>query len=91
MESEVRDNPEEQRFELVVDGQRAEAFYRVDGKVITFMHTDVPKVLEGRGVASRLLAGALALVRARGLKVRAECPFAQAYLKKHTEYADLLV
>ncbi len=88
--SAVRDNPEEQRFELVVDGQRAETYYALAGKVITFAHTDVPLVLEGRGVASQLIKGALDQARARGLKVKADCPFVSAYLGKHPEYGDLI-
>lgn len=88
--SEVRDNPQEHRFELMVDGQRAEAYYTLEGKVITFNHTDVPQVLSGRGVGSRLIKGALDEARARGLKVKATCPFVFTYLGKHKEYADLI-
>jgi uncharacterized protein len=87
---DVRDNPEEQRFELTVEGQRAEAYYTIEGKVITFSHTDVPQVLSGRGVGSRLIKGALEDVRARGLKVTAHCPFFAGYLDKHPEYGDLI-
>jgi predicted GNAT family acetyltransferase len=90
MSEDVRDNREEHRFELMVDGQRAEAYYTIEGKVLTFTHTDVPQVLSGRGIGSRLLKGALELVRARGLKVKATCTFAAAYLGKHREYDDLI-
>ena len=88
--SEVTDNAEENRFELMVDGQRAEAYYTLEGKIITFTHTDVPMVLSGRGVASRLIKGALEQARSRGLKVRATCSFVSAYLGKHREYGDLI-
>jgi predicted GNAT family acetyltransferase len=88
--SEVRDNPEEHRFELLIEGQRAEAYYALDGKVITFTHTDVPQVLSGQGIGSRLIKGALDQVRARGLKVASKCPFVSAYLGKHQEYGDLI-
>jgi len=90
MTDEIRDNTEEQRFELMVEGQRAEAYYTLEGKVLTFTHTDVPQVLSGRGVGSRLIKGALDQARARGLKVRATCPFVSAYLGKHKEYGDLI-
>jgi predicted GNAT family acetyltransferase len=86
----VCDNAEEHRFELMVEGQRAEAYYEFAGKVITFTHTDVPLVLSGRGVGSRLIKGALDAARARGLKVRATCPFVSAYLGKHKEYGDII-
>jgi hypothetical protein len=89
-EAEVRDNPEEHRFELMVGKQRAEAYYTLAPGVITFTHTDVPQVLSGQGVGSRLIKGALEQARARGLKVAATCPFVSAYLGKHKEYADLI-
>lgn len=89
--AEVRDNSERHRYELDVNGHIAFAEYRRDGGHVTFLHTRVPEAAAGRGVGSRLVRGALALARARGLKVEAECPFVRAYLDKHPEYADLRV
>lgn len=92
MESDaVRDNAERHRFEVVVDGHLARADYVIDGDVITFTHTIVPPALEGRGVASRLIRHALSEARARGLRVVPQCPFVAAYIRKHPEWADLLV
>jgi len=86
----VRDNAEESRFELAIGGQTAYSYYELSPGRITFMHTDVPEVLSGQGVASRLIKGALEQVRARKLKVVAQCEFAAAYLRKHPEYGDLI-
>jgi predicted GNAT family acetyltransferase len=36
-----------------------------------------------------LIRGALEIARTQGLKVKAVCPFAKAYLDRHPEYADL--
>ena len=58
--------------------------------MITFIHTEVPETLGGRGIGSQLIKGALDQVRAAGLKVVAQCPFVKAYIGKHQEYADLL-
>jgi len=88
-EASVRDNPERHRFELDIDGEVAFSNYTRDGDTITFMHTEVPPALNGRGIGSKLVRGALDLVRAQNLKVKAKCPFVKAYLDKHTEYADL--
>ena len=90
MTDEVRDNREEHRFELTVEGQRAEAYYTLEGKGLTVTHTDVPQVLSGRDVGARLIKGALDQARTRGLKVKATCPFVSAYLGKHPEYGDLV-
>ena len=86
----VRDNRSEQEFELVVDGRRALAAYQIEGDRIVFTHTVVPPALEGHGVGSRLVRGALDLARDRGLKVVPQCPFVRAYLDKHPAYRDLL-
>ncbi len=88
--SDVVNNKTHHRFELVVDGHLAAAHYALDGNVITFVHTEVPPELGGRGVGSRLVQGALDQVRASGLKVIAQCPFVKGWIGKHAEYQDLL-
>ena len=88
--TDVNDNKAMQRFELNVEGHIAAAYYEISGNVITFTHTEVPKELGGKGVGSILVKGALEQVRARGLRVIAQCPFVHAYIGKHPEYADLL-
>jgi uncharacterized protein len=87
---EVRDNPAEHRFELDVGGHLAVAYYRLADGVITFTHTEVPSELGGQGIGSELVHGALELVKGRGLKVVARCPFVGGYIGKHPEYGALL-
>jgi uncharacterized protein len=87
----VRNNPAQSRFELDLDGRTAVSYYQLKPSVITFMHTEVPQELSGRGVGSKLVRGALELARAQGLKVVAKCPFVAAYLAKHPEFNDLLL
>ncbi|MEW6449766.1 MAG: GNAT family N-acetyltransferase [Pseudomonadota bacterium] len=91
MSDAVRDNPAQSRFELDADGETAAAYYRLSPGVVTFTHTEVPQALSGRGIGSRLIKGALDEVRARGLKVVPKCPFVNAYIAKHPEYADLVL
>lgn len=88
--STVHDNPALNRFELEVDGVIAFSEYRRKPGVVTFIHTLVPDELGGKGVGSKLARGALDMVRARGEKVIAKCPFIAAFIKKHAEYQDLL-
>lgn len=87
---QVTDNRAEYEFELDIDGLRAVAAYQLEDNVIVFTHTLVPKKLEGRGIGSKLIRGALDAARDRGLKVVPQCPFVQAYLDRHAEYRDLL-
>jgi uncharacterized protein len=90
MSEGIRNNTALGRFELEVDGQLAVAYYRMTPGVITFVHTEVPQALSGQGVATKLIRGALEMVRAQGLKVVPQCPFVSAFMGKHPEYSDLL-
>ena len=90
MNNAVTNNPAHHRYELAVDGHIAATYYSIANGVITFIHTEVPGELGGRGVGSKLIKGALDQVRAAGLKVIAQCPFVKAYIDKHPDYADLL-
>jgi len=88
--SPVRDNTALRRFELDADGGVAFATYRRAGGVITFMHTETPRALRGRGIASALIRGALEAARSEGLTVKALCPFVSDYIAAHPEFADLV-
>jgi uncharacterized protein len=88
---QVSDNPEKHRYEVVIDGEVAGAsYYRDRDGVRVVTHTEVSDDFEGKGVGSRLVAGALDDIRARGLRVTPLCPFAAAYIERHPEYQDLL-
>jgi len=88
--SDVVDDKARQRFELEVEGHLAMSFYKMDGNVITFINTEVPPELNGKGVGARLVQGALDQVRAAGLKLIPQCPFVKAWIAKHPEYRDLV-
>lgn len=90
MNDKVSNNPAHHRYELAVDGHIAATYYKIEGPVITFIHTEVPPELGGKGIGSKLVKGALDQVRASGLKAIAECPFVKAWIDKHPDYADLL-
>ena len=87
--NQVRDNKSQQRFELDVEGAMAFANYRTSPDSVIITHTETPRALRGRGIASELVKGALELIRADGLKVVAGCGFVVDYLQKHPEYADI--
>ena len=86
----VRDNKAQNRFELDLDGDVALANYRITPSAVVITHTETPRALRGRGIASELVRGALELIRADGRKVIAGCGFVVDYLYKHPEYADLM-
>jgi len=89
---DVRDNPEANRYEARVAGMLAgfSEYTPQDGWLV-FTHTEVDPTFEGRGVGSALAKGALDDVRARGLRLTPQCPFINAYIRRHAEYQDLVV
>ncbi|HZR77210.1 GNAT family N-acetyltransferase [Bradyrhizobium sp.] len=88
--TDIRDNKALSRFELDVDGGVAFANYRLTPAAVIITHTETPRALRGQGIASRLVEGALALIRADGRKVIGACAFVVDYLHKHPEYQDLV-
>jgi predicted GNAT family acetyltransferase len=88
---DVRDNPDEQRYEATVDGDLAGfTAYRLRPGLIAFLHTQVDDAFEGHGVGSTLVSEALEDARRRGLEVLPFCPFVNSYIEKHHEYLDLV-
>jgi uncharacterized protein len=90
MEIEVKDNPAHHRFETTVDGHTAIIVYKLRPGVITVLHTEVPKALEGRGIAATMTKYALEHIAANDLQLVPLCPYMRAYLKKHPEYEYLV-
>lgn len=89
---EIRDNPAEERYDLLVDGELAGmAEYRDrEGRRI-FFHTEVDDAYAGRGLGNRLARGVLDDALARGLRVVPRCPFIRAWLERHPDYAARLL
>lgn len=81
----VRNNEQFDRYELDAEGGLAIAAYGKRDGALLFTHTEAPKALEGQGIASLLIKGALADARARSLKVVPLCEFVTAYLERHPE------
>ena len=88
---EVRDDPDQNRYEAVVDGKVAgfAVYERIDG-LIAFVHTEVDDTYSGLGIGSQIVQQSLDDVRSKELTVRPVCPFYKAFFEAHPEYADLL-
>ncbi len=77
-------------FWLEQDGQRAQLDYRLEDRLLTITHTNVPTVIGGRGIAAALVEAALTFARAQDYKVVPECTYAGAYFRRHPEWQALL-
>jgi predicted GNAT family acetyltransferase len=87
---EVLHNEAAQRFEAKVDGHLSVANYRLDAGVMRMVHTEVPRELEGRGIAAALVKRAIEHARASGLKVAPACSYVRTYMRRHPETQDVL-
>jgi predicted GNAT family acetyltransferase len=86
----VTHNQAAHRFEAQADGHRAHLQYRLSGESIVFIHTGVPPPIENRGIGSSLVQAGLDYARAQRLTVVPQCPFVEAYMRRHRCELDLL-
>ena len=91
MSYDIRNNEEESQFETTVDGHVALAAYDLeDPNRIVFTHTEVPEALSGRGLAGAIVKYGLDYAREKNLTVVPQCSYVAAFVKRHSEYQDLL-
>lgn len=90
MDIKISENKDRKRFEMVVEGKTALIEYiRAENKMY-LTHTEVPKELEGKGVASSMAKQVLQQIKDEGLYLVPLCPFIAAYLKRHPEWKEIL-
>jgi predicted GNAT family acetyltransferase len=86
----VRDNRERSRYEAKIDGLLAVVDYnRIEGGIVV-SHSEVPKPLEGRGIAGAMYRALLEAARAENLRVIPVCPVFAVYIQRHPETHDLV-
>lgn len=87
---EVTDNRAESQYEASIDGALALVAYQLRDDAIVFLHTEVPRALEGRGIGGQLAKIVIEDAKARGLAIVPRCPFIRAYIDRHPEYEPLV-
>lgn len=87
---DVRHNTAGQRFEAVIEGMLARCDYRMHGDTMMLVHTEVPRRLEGRGIASALVQAAFTHAREAGIDVLPVCSYVRAWVQRHPEVEPLL-
>jgi hypothetical protein len=84
--AEVVHDESEHRYELRSDGTLLGLIdYRLEPGAVALVHTEIDPRFERRGLGTELVAGALADLRERGLRVIPVCPFVADYLRRHPE------
>jgi predicted GNAT family acetyltransferase len=90
-QQEVRDDPDRERFQVLVDGRRVGYLrYRRFPDRIDLIHTEILPQHEGKGYAGVLIEAALAAAREEGLAVIPHCPFVREYIERHPAALELV-
>ncbi len=86
----IRDNRERKRFEADVEGNLAVLEYNLITDGIVVAHTEVPRAVEGRGIAGKLFQAAVASARDERRRIIPVCPVFALWIKRHAEMHDLI-
>jgi len=57
-------------------------FYEIENGVYNINHTFVDDSLRGQGIGSKLVEEAVKIIKERGAKVQATCPFASKWIEE---------
>ena len=82
-------NPEQNRFEVELEGQLAKLDYMVDGDSIIMTHVGVPYEFRGHGVAGAITKAGLEYAKSKSLRVIPMCSYVAAYIRRNPQYAEL--
>ncbi|HEY0090850.1 MAG TPA: GNAT family N-acetyltransferase [Flavobacterium sp.] len=90
MDNDFRVNEESRQFEMDVEGQMAIITYIRQGNIISLNHTEVPKELQGKGVANEIVDKTLNYIKEQNLKVVPSCSFVSAFVARHPEWKSIV-
>lgn len=87
----VRDDPENHRYVLELDGEVAGlAVYHIRGDRYFFVHTEIEPGHEREGLGSVLARSALEDVRVKGAQIVPLCPFIAGFIDRHPDYEEMI-
>jgi predicted GNAT family acetyltransferase len=91
----VADAPDNHRFEITADDERAGFTEYLDTalsgtKVRIFYHTEIDEKFGGRGLAGTLVESALISTRSTGRRIVPVCPYVRKFVGKHHEFDDIV-
>jgi len=86
----VNNNEAANSFEMNINGECAFIEYKKKEDVYLLIHTEVPKKLQGQGIAATLVEKTFNYLEEHHLKMVPYCAYIQAHLKKHPEWQRLI-
>lgn len=85
------DNMQDRQYEFHLEGLIPRIEYIKAKDNIYLTHTEVPKELEGKGIASILVKMALEDIKNKKLTLIPLCPFVAMFIKRHPEWRKLVL
>lgn len=83
-------NTKLQRFELKITEHTAFINYKQKNDILYLVHTEVPKELEGQGVAAAMVEKTLQSLEKENLKLVPMCSYVKTYLERNPHWNKLL-
>ena len=91
MATDVRNNTEDSRYELWVDGRLIGiADYVISHEQVLMPHTEIALDARGQGHGAVLVRAALDDVRGTGRRVVPSCWYVAQFIDENPDYADLV-
>ncbi len=87
---ELIHNENENQFEMHIDDKIAFVEYYLDGKKIHLTHTEVPKELQGQGIATQLIEQTLQNIKKNHLVLIPLCSFVANYVNNNPQWHSIL-
>jgi uncharacterized protein len=89
-EQKLTVNEASHRLELSIGESVAFIDYKLQQDKLFLIHTEVPAALEGKGVGTAIVQKALQYAKDNHYLVVPICPFVQTYLKRHSQWNDIV-
>ena len=86
---EIRNNPAENRFEVLLDGRLSKLEYIQDNDTLVITHVGVHPDLRGQGLAGKLTQTGLEYAKTNSLRVIPMCSYVAAYIRRNPQYMEL--
>ena len=92
MEYDLIDNEEGKQYEFHIDDlvPRIEYIKAKDDKIY-LTHTEVPRQLEGKGVATALVRQVLEDIKQKDVTMVPLCPFVAMYIRRHPVWKSIVL
>lgn len=88
--SNITHDVKNQKFFVIIDGLESYLGYVKTNDTLNLVHTFVPSVLRGKGIAAKLVEAALQNARKNAYKIIPSCSYVSNYIEQHPEFADLI-